>query len=243
MMEHVLEDVVVPDGHSHNMISSCHSLLSSQSESYLELSRSNYSTDMPPICELFPPLSLVDQVIDVDNLVTRLLKVIRIIQLENDDCMNEMQEQRDRLSEQVDKQKESNKVVAKQLKDWEVLGSRLKTEVKELMQQLSKKNHEIDNIKAELSREREEVEVTKYCVLFLYYILSLQKLNQDVCEISTALSKAEVEIKTREEATNDLPPAEVLEQLSAAQNEVSDHHSVTCSTKKSSLSRAISHLA
>jgi hypothetical protein len=215
MMEHVLEDVVIPDGYTHNMISSCHSVLSSQSESFIDLSRSGYSIDMPSICcDIFPSLSLVDQVIEVDNLVTRLLKVIRIIQLENDDCMNELQEQRDSLSEQVDKQKEHNKLVGKQLKDWEVLGARLKTEVKELMHQVSKKNNEIDNIKSELNKQREEVE----------------KLNQDVCELSTALAKAELEMKMRDEEVSEavknweknseIPSTEVLARLNAAQTEV-----------------------
>lgn len=41
--------------------------------------------------EIFPPISLVDQVIEVDNVITRLLKVIRIIQIENEDCMSELQ--------------------------------------------------------------------------------------------------------------------------------------------------------
>lgn len=34
--------------------------------------------------------SLVDQVIEVDNLVTKLLKVLRIIQLDNDNCIQEL---------------------------------------------------------------------------------------------------------------------------------------------------------
>ncbi|XP_063921651.1 nuclear anchorage protein 1 isoform X2 [Zophobas morio] len=214
MMEHVLEDVVIPDGYTHNMISSCHSILSSQSDSFLDMSRSSYSTDMPSLCEIFPSFSLVDQVIEVDNLVTRLLKVIRIIQLENDDCMNELQEQRDRLSEQVDKQKETNKLVGKQLKDWEILGARLKTEVKELMHQLSKKNNEIDSIKTELNKQRDEVE----------------KLNQDVCELSTALAKAELEMKMKDEEaaeamkkweeSGEAPTPEVMARLNAAHKEV-----------------------
>lgn len=224
MMEHVLEDVVVPDGHTHNMISSCHSILSSQSE----MSRSNYSTDMP-LCEIFPSFSLVDQVIDVDNLVTRLLKVIRIIQLENEDCTNELQEQRDRLSEQVDKQKETNKLVSKQLKDWEILGARLKTEVKELMHQLSRKNNEIDSIKTELNKQREEVEVHTLFFITLAETI-FQKLNQDVCELSTALAKAELEMKMKDEEiaeaiknwdeNREIPTPEVIARLNAAQNEV-----------------------
>ncbi|KAJ8964520.1 hypothetical protein NQ314_004815 [Rhamnusium bicolor] len=238
MMEHVLEDVIIPDGHSHNMISSGHgSMMSSRlthSESLKDLSQAilnrqmseqatlsfggslntSFTSDLASLSDLFPSISLVDQVIDVDNLVTRLLKVIRIIQLENDDCMSELQEQRDSLSEQVDKQKETNKVVVKQLKDWEVLGARLKTEVKELMSQMSRKNTEMDNIKAELNKQREEVE----------------KLNQDVCELSTALSKAELEMKIKEEEvgeeikkwekTGEMPTAEILGRLVVSQNEI-----------------------
>lgn len=38
--------------------------------------------------------SLVDQVIDVDNLVTKLLKVLRIVQMENDACVDQLHDQR-----------------------------------------------------------------------------------------------------------------------------------------------------
>ncbi|XP_066261009.1 putative leucine-rich repeat-containing protein DDB_G0290503 [Euwallacea similis] len=201
MMEHVLEDVVIPDGYSHNMISSGHgSMLSSRlthSESLKDVSNyyfnrqyseptslnTSFTSDIFSLSEIFPPISLVDQVIEVDNVTTRLLKVIRIIQIENEDCMSELQDQRDSLTEQVDKQKETNKLVVKQLKDWEILGARLKTEVKELMSQLSKKNSELDGVKAELNKRREQIE----------------KLNQDVCDLSTALSKAELEMRVKEE--------------------------------------------
>ncbi|XP_076266026.1 microtubule-binding protein cornetto isoform X1 [Rhynchophorus ferrugineus] len=232
MMEHVLEDVVVPDGHSHNMISSGHgSMLSSRlthSESLKDVSNiyfsrqgseptslnTSFTSDIFSLSEFLPPASLVDQVIDVDNVITRLLKVIRIIQIENDECMNELQDQRDTLTEQVDKQKETNKLVVKQLKDWEVLGARLKTEVKELMNQLSRKNNEMDGVKSELNKQREEVE----------------KLNQDVCDLSTALAKAEVIMKEKDEEverqmevwnkTGEMPSPEVLARLVVAQNEV-----------------------
>nr|CAI5827123.1 unnamed protein product [Callosobruchus analis] len=215
MMEHVLEDVVIPDGHSHNLISSGHgSLLSSRlthSESLKDLSQALLSRQMTERASIS---FCVDQVIDVDNLITRLLKTIRIIQIENDECMQELQDQRDGLLEQIEKQKETNKVVVKQLKDWEMLGERLKTEVKELMIQMNKKNLEIDNLKAELNKHREEVE----------------KLNQDVCELSTALAKTEHETKMKEEEvfeeikkwerTGDLPSPDILGRLVVTQNEV-----------------------
>ncbi|XP_023024133.2 microtubule-binding protein cornetto [Leptinotarsa decemlineata] len=238
MMEHVLEDVVIPDGHSQNLVSSGHgSMMSSRlthSESLTDLSNAIYNRqmseptsvslygsmttsftcDLASLSEMFPSVSLVDQVIDVDNLITRLLKVIRIIQLENEDCMNELQEHKDTLSEQVDKQKETNKVVVKQLKDWEILGARLKTEVKDLLAQVSRKNAEMDSLKTELNKQREEVE----------------KLNQDVCELSTALSKAELDNKMKEESvaeemkkwekTGELPSPDILGRLVSANNEI-----------------------
>lgn len=69
-------------------------------------------------------------------------------------------DQRDSLTEQVDKQKETNKLVVKQLKDWETLGARLKSEVRELMNQLSKKNNELDGVKTEMNKQREQIEVS-----------------------------------------------------------------------------------
>lgn len=119
MMENVLEDVPVPDGHSVNMISSTHSLLKSgmlgRSESFHNLSHSmfrqnsepsrmdnslcesmygSYSENMMSLSEICPAVTLVDQVIEADNLLTKLLKVLRIIQLENDSCISDLQDER-----------------------------------------------------------------------------------------------------------------------------------------------------
>ncbi|KAF2885312.1 hypothetical protein ILUMI_20844 [Ignelater luminosus] len=238
MMEPVLEDVVIPDGHSHNMISSGHGMLNSarltHSESLNNLSQAilhrqiseqasmslaeslntSYTSEMSSLTELCPLVPLVDQVIEVDNLVTKLLKVLRIIQIENDDCMNELQDEKDHLSELVGKQKEANIVVVKQLKDWEILGAHLKSEVTELMQQLSRKNKEIDDLKSELNQHRKEIE----------------RLNEDVCALSTACSKAELELKMKNEETTEsikkweetgeIPSTEVLGKLLTAHNEL-----------------------
>jgi hypothetical protein len=51
-------------------------------------------TVLPPLEDCFPAITLVDQIIDVDNLVTKLLKVLRIIQLENDTCVDELHDER-----------------------------------------------------------------------------------------------------------------------------------------------------
>lgn len=194
MMEPVLEDVIVPDGHSHNMISSGHSMLScsrlTHSESLNNLSQAiinrqiseqasmslteslnaSFTSDMSSVSDYGTCISLVDQVIDVDNLVTRLLKVIRIIQLENEEVMNELQDERDGYCQQVDDQKNTNKMVVKQLKDWETLGSKLKSEVKELQQKLSKKDDEIEDTRCDLNNQRKEVEVSTQLSRFLVHI-------------------------------------------------------------------------
>ena len=46
--------------------------------------------DIPSISEYCSAQSLVDQVIEVDNSVTKLLKVLRIIQLDNDNCIQQL---------------------------------------------------------------------------------------------------------------------------------------------------------
>ncbi|XP_058791628.1 uncharacterized protein LOC131664497 isoform X2 [Phymastichus coffea] len=50
-----------------------------------------------PLTDYCPTTSLVDQVIDVDNLVTKLLKVLRIIQLDNDTCIQELKDEKAEL--------------------------------------------------------------------------------------------------------------------------------------------------
>ncbi|KAK9890642.1 hypothetical protein WA026_012002 [Henosepilachna vigintioctopunctata] len=203
MMEHVLEDVVIPDGHSHNMISSTHSLMNSRlthSESLKDLSQAilnrekfeqsnsmNVSLSSEAGANELFPMSLVDQVIDVDNSITRLLKVIRIIQVESEDCMNELEDQKECLTEQIEKQKETNKFVVKQLKDWEFLGARLSSEVKDLKNKLAEKDSSLEKVKIELNKQREQ----------------LEKQNQDVCELSTALSRVGLDSKLKEEKADE----------------------------------------
>ena len=68
-----------------------------------ELAQAEGSEDITAECEAkfvsaledcSPVVTLVDQIIDVDNLVTKLLKVLRIIQLENDTCVDELHDER-----------------------------------------------------------------------------------------------------------------------------------------------------
>lgn len=46
--------------------------------------------DVPSIGDFYTAQSLVDQVIEVDNSITKLLKVLRIIQMDNDNCIQEL---------------------------------------------------------------------------------------------------------------------------------------------------------
>jgi hypothetical protein len=46
--------------------------------------------DVPSIGDYCTPQSLVDQVIEVDNSVTKLLKVLRLVQIDNDSCIQEL---------------------------------------------------------------------------------------------------------------------------------------------------------
>lgn len=46
--------------------------------------------EVPSIGDLCTAQSLVDQVIEVDNSVTKLLKVLRLIQIDNDSCIQEL---------------------------------------------------------------------------------------------------------------------------------------------------------
>lgn len=122
MMENVLEDVPMPDSHTHNLISSSmvtslHSMDDDQEDSLHNLCEAianrqkieeqtslmmmnqsihseRDSHDPESVAKSareqeFPVQILVDHVINVDNLVTKLLKVLRIIQIDNDNCIQQ----------------------------------------------------------------------------------------------------------------------------------------------------------
>lgn len=149
MMEPVLEDVVIPDGYTQNMVSSRTSVLSSKSENY----------DFPTLNLFSSHSPLVDQVIEVDNIITKLLKVIRVIQLENDGCMNVLESERDQFKSELGRTIKENEMLSKEKEDCEIFCLRLKTEVQELMQRLSAKNNECDAIKEELNEQRTVIQV------------------------------------------------------------------------------------
>ncbi|XP_054010899.1 uncharacterized protein LOC128893729 isoform X2 [Hylaeus anthracinus] len=67
------------------------------------ITESDTGTNEGPLASDYcPAVSLVDQVIDVDNLVTKLLKVLRIIQLDNDTCIQELKEEKSELETKLE---------------------------------------------------------------------------------------------------------------------------------------------
>nr|XP_033328103.1 uncharacterized protein LOC117221333 isoform X1 [Megalopta genalis] len=60
------------------------------------------TNDGPLASDYCPAVGLVDQVIDVDNLLTKLLKVLRIIQLDNDTCIQELKEEKSDLETKLE---------------------------------------------------------------------------------------------------------------------------------------------
>lgn len=137
MMDNVLEDVTMPDSHSHNLVSTSQIMLSNtemppemyrqedndslnnlqeaianRQQMELQASRSpkhhKHQTgggggstsedlsvndsyiDMPSISDFCTAHALVDQVIEVDNLLTKLLKVLHIVQVNSDACIQEL---------------------------------------------------------------------------------------------------------------------------------------------------------
>lgn len=139
MMDNVLEDVNMPDSHSHNLVSTSQVLLSQieipsevlktsmcddedngsldnlsqaiANRQKIELQTGAMATrsalrqqsernstsddqesigDAPSMGDFCTAQSLVDQVIDVDNQLTKLLKVLRLVQMDNDNCIQEL---------------------------------------------------------------------------------------------------------------------------------------------------------
>lgn len=46
--------------------------------------------EMPSLMEYCTAQAVVDQVIEVDSLITKLLKVLRLIQMDNDNCIQQL---------------------------------------------------------------------------------------------------------------------------------------------------------
>ncbi|XP_067644125.1 uncharacterized protein corn isoform X2 [Eurosta solidaginis] len=204
MMDNVLEDVTMPDSHSHNMVSSCTGIISqieipsdivnppSGDESLhnlsqaivnrqqMELQISNMQSvqkaslqmnqcehdnlddvschdsvaEMPSLMEYCTAQAVVDQVIEVDCLVTKLLKVLRLIQMDNDNCIQQLIVDKNKLQE-------NKEDMLEQLKDLQDVNIKLQDELMDATQELMLKNNDLSNTKAEMQRHRNEIDVSK----------------------------------------------------------------------------------
>ncbi|XP_044313553.1 uncharacterized protein LOC108050080 isoform X2 [Drosophila rhopaloa] len=223
MMDNVLEDVVHPDSHSHNMVSSCTGMISqielpteliSQcshqnninggaggDDSLQQLSqaitnrqqmelhmhkmngmpmnpRDQCNTEelschdslaelaeLPSLMEYSTAQAVVDQVIEVDTLVTKLLKVLRLVQLDNDNCIQQLIVDKNKLQQHKEDMLEK-------LKDLEDVNLKLQDELMDATQELMIKGSDLGGAKAEMQRHRNEID----------------RLNEDICTLSTLCS-------------------------------------------------------
>ncbi|XP_058066259.1 uncharacterized protein LOC131215879 [Anopheles bellator] len=121
--------------------------------------------EMPSICEYCNAQSLVDQVIDVDNLITKLLKVLRIVQMDNDHCIQELINHKNKLAI-------TNEEIQDRVKEYEELNYKLQDDLKDAYHQLQVRGSEVNSGKVELMKHRQEID----------------KLNEDICQLSTLCS-------------------------------------------------------
>lgn len=63
---------------------------SSEPSTCEDISQHESIAEPASLSEFCSAQALVDQVIEVDNLVTKLLKVLRIIQMDNDNCIQQL---------------------------------------------------------------------------------------------------------------------------------------------------------
>ncbi|GLH01688.1 Uncharacterized protein GBIM_07766 [Gryllus bimaculatus] len=152
-----------------------------------------YEEGSSPLGDYCSAATLVDQIIDVDNLVTRLLKVLRIIQLENETCIDELHDERIQLAQGVRQEQENRREVQEKLTNWEQLGSRLRSELEEARLQLQLKVQELDDTKVDLQSYKEQVEIRE--------------------------AEAEKALQQWQE-NGDLPSPDVLARIVSARNEI-----------------------
>ncbi|XP_037718588.1 uncharacterized protein LOC119552815 isoform X1 [Drosophila subpulchrella] len=240
MMDNVLEDVVHPDSHSHNMVSSCTGMISqielpteliSQcshqnnlnggtggDDSLQQLSqaitnrqqmelhmhkingmpmnpRDQCNTEelschdslaelaeLPSLMEYSTAQAVVDQVIEVDTLVTKLLKVLRLVQLDNDNCIQQLIVDKNKLQQHKEDMLEK-------LKDLEDVNLKLQDDLMDATQELMIKGSDLGGAKAEMQRHRNEID----------------RLNEDICTLSTLCSSYK-----KLSPTTEFPPMRLL---------------------------------
>ncbi|XP_037904719.1 restin homolog isoform X1 [Hermetia illucens] len=144
-------------------------LLRHQSENSTseDISGHDSIAEMPSISEYCSAQALVDQVIEVDNLVTKLLKVLRLIQMDNDNCIQQLITDKNKL--QLNKEE-----MLEKLKELDDRNNKLTDELMDVTQQLILKGNDLATNKTELQRHRNEID----------------RLNQDICNLSTLCSQS-----------------------------------------------------
>ncbi|ALC44110.1 corn [Drosophila busckii] len=236
MMDNVLEDVVQPDSHSHNMVSSCTGMISQielptelmssqqqqqqsgavngddslqqlsqaitnrqQMELHMhklsvlpmnnrdtcnteELSCHDSLAELPSLMEYSTAQAVVDQVIEVDNLVTKLLKVLRLVQQDNDNCIQQLIVDKNKL------QQHKGDMLEK-LKDLEDVNLKLQDELMDATQELMIKGSDLSGAKSDMQRHRNEID----------------RLNEDICMLSTLCSSYK-----KLSPTTEFPPMQLL---------------------------------
>ncbi|KAH8260488.1 hypothetical protein KR038_002116 [Drosophila bunnanda] len=239
MMDNVLEDVVHPDSHSHNMVSSCTGMISQielptelisqcshhnningcggddslqqlsqaiTNRQQMELHMHKMSAmpmnprdqcnteelschdslaelaELPSLMEYSTAQAVVDQVIEVDTLVTKLLKVLRLVQLDNDNCIQQLIVDKNKLQQHKEDMLEK-------LKDLEDVNLKLQDELMDATQELMIKGSDLSGAKAEMQRHRNEID----------------RLNEDICTLSTLCSSYK-----KLSPTTEFPPMRLL---------------------------------
>ncbi|PNF19621.1 hypothetical protein B7P43_G01091 [Cryptotermes secundus] len=169
---------------------------------------------LPPLEDCYPAITLVDQIIDVDNLVTKLLKVLRIIQLENDTCVDELHDERIQLAEQVRREQESRREVQEEMRNLEQIRARLHVEVQDLHLQLQRRVQELENTRDELQQHQNQIE----------------QLTRELHNLSSVCKRTEQQLHYHEEEAENilqqwqecgqLPSPELLARVIATHDEI-----------------------
>lgn len=111
------------------------------------------------------------------------------------------------------------------LSEWEMINQKLKLELKDAAQLLIAKSNELVNSKAELQRHRQEIDVSVQLMslwnllhrTFFSLSLSCQRLNQDICNLSTLCASATAAAAAEEKNEKKIDKEEILAALRAWQ--------------------------
>ncbi|XP_017043215.1 sporulation-specific protein 15 isoform X2 [Drosophila ficusphila] len=107
--------------------------------------------ELPSLMEYSTAQAVVDQVIEVDTLVTKLLKVLRLVQLDNDNCIQQLIVDKNKLQQHKEDMLEK-------LKDLEDVNLKLQDELMDATQELMIKGSDLSGAKAEMQRHRNEID-------------------------------------------------------------------------------------